>query len=137
MNDGCDTFIMNLRLALPELALSSTRAHQAQPPTNAALTLALLQASHAECEPGTTADLLFVVLNCGARAWGDFSYTDVRHPCKIWWGAEDDKISEKSMRWMEENMQAELKVVQGKGHNLMACMRVMYEVFESLAKEDK
>lgn len=134
LGEGFDTFGTDLGLAIPTL----TRSHldRTKPPTGPALTQALLQASHAECEPGTTADLMSVVLGRDGRPWG-FSYSDVQQPCKIWWGSEDDKISEKNMRWMEKSMGAELKVIQGQGHNLMTCAEVMVEVFESLAREAK
>lgn len=95
---------------------------------------ALLQASHAESLSGTTADLLSVVLGRDAKPWG-FSYTDIRHPCKIWYGADDDRVSEKSMRWMERAMDAELIVVQEEGHNLMSSRIVMFDVLDSLAED--
>ena len=64
INEGFGT---DLRSGVLRSVSSSTRVDQAKPPTSAALTRALLQASHAECEPGTTADLLSVVLNRDAR----------------------------------------------------------------------
>ena len=130
LGEGFDTFGTDLRLAISEPSSSD----RSKPPTGPALTLALMQASHAESEPGTTADLLSIVLGRDARPWG-FSYADMPQPCRIWWGAEDDKVSEKSMRWLERCMGAELKVVQGEGHNLMTCAGVMVEVFESLARD--
>lgn len=95
---------------------------------------ALVQANHAESLSGTTADLLSVVLGRDAKPWG-FSYTDIRHPCKIWYGAEDERVSEKSMRWMERAMDAELIVVQEEGHNLMSSRTVMYDVLDSIAED--
>jgi pimeloyl-ACP methyl ester carboxylesterase len=58
-------------------------------------------------------------------------------PVKIYWGQDDDKISEKSVRWMEKTMTAgvELLVLQGEGHNLMASSGTMLSVFQSLAEE--
>jgi pimeloyl-ACP methyl ester carboxylesterase len=97
-------------------------------------TQALMQASHAESLSGTTADLLSVVLGRDAKPWG-FSYTDIRHPCKIWYGADDERVSEKSMRWMERAMDAELLVVPGEGHNLMSSRMVMFDVLDSIAED--
>lgn len=102
--------------------------------TSPGFTQALMQASHAESLSGTTADLLSVVLGRDAKPWG-FSYTDIRHPCKIWYGAEDERVSEKSMRWMERAMDAELLVVNGEGHNLMSSRVVMFDVLDSLAED--
>lgn len=76
------------------------------------------------------------ILGRNSRPWG-FSYTEIEQPCKIWYGANDDKISEKSMRWCERFMDAELVVVPGEGHNLMTSSRVMVEVLESLAVDSR
>lgn len=100
----------------------------------AAFGTALLQASHAESLTGGTADLM-AILGRDSRPWG-FSYTDVEQPCKIWYGSNDDKISEKSMRWCERCMDAELIILPGEGHNLMTSSRVMLEVLESLAADN-
>ncbi|WWC60975.1 uncharacterized protein I303_103552 [Kwoniella dejecticola CBS 10117] len=106
-------------------------------PTGEGFTIALNQASHAECEPGTTSDLLSIILNRENRPWG-FHYTDYTGGVKVYYGSEDDKISEKSMRWMERSMQdVELVIRQGEGHNLMTSLRTMWDVFESLGKEAK
>lgn len=102
--------------------------------TSPAFAHALMQASHAESLSGTTADLLSVVLGRDAKPWG-FSYTDITAPCKIWYGALDDRVSEKSMRWMERAMDAELVVVAEEGHNLMSSRTVMYDVLDSLAED--
>ncbi|WVQ78594.1 hypothetical protein IAT38_000680 [Cryptococcus sp. DSM 104549] len=161
LGEGFDSFSNDLRIALPPSfkftpshtslptastssltrsatsASTSTTASTDRPkaPTGAAFTLALTQASHAECEPGTTSDLLSIVLNRDAKPWG-FSYTQVKQPVRIWYGKEDDKISEKSMRWMERCMQdVELEVVEREGHGLLSSVKVMWEVFESLGKE--
>ena len=109
-----------------------------KPPTDAALLHALDQASHAECEPGTTDDLLTIILNRPARPWG-FSYADLTHPTMIWWGSEDERISEKSVRWLERTMsgETELKVVRGGDHNLMRSVPVMCEIFQSIADETR
>ena len=133
--EGFDPFTSGLHDTLPITPLSSTTPDQ--PAVGPALTTALLQASHAECEPGTTNDLLAIILNRPHRPWG-FDYTDLNNPVKIWWGSEDERISEKSVRWMERSMVkggAEVKIVLGEGHNLMTCATVMCEVFESMSKE--
>lgn len=63
-------------------------------------------------------------------------YSDLKVPAKVWYGAEDDKVSEKTMRWLERVLdQCELRIVEGQGHNLMTSVGVMWEVFESLARE--
>jgi pimeloyl-ACP methyl ester carboxylesterase len=109
-----------------------------KPPTDAALLHALDQASHAECEPGTTDDLLTIILNRPARPWG-FSYADLTHPATIWWGSEDERISERSVRWMERVMcgETELRVVQGGDHNLMRNVPIMCEIFQNIADETR
>ncbi|WVW82938.1 hypothetical protein I302_104953 [Kwoniella bestiolae CBS 10118] len=104
-------------------------------PTGEGFTTALTQASHAECEPGTTSDLLSIVLNRDNRQWG-FSYTDYTGAVKVFYGSLDDKISEKSMRWMERSMSdVELIVKGNEGHGLMTSLRVMWDVFESLGRD--
>ncbi|WVO14013.1 hypothetical protein L204_101638 [Cryptococcus depauperatus] len=132
-------------------------------PTGAAFTLVLTQASHAECEPGTTSDLLSIVLNKGGhakpaansgaglgtgypikteigagRVTNTIDYSQIQHPAKVWWGKEDDRISEKSMRWMESCMpNVQLKMIEREGHGLLSSITVMWEVFESLGVEAK
>lgn len=96
---------------------------------------ALMQASHAESLSGTTADLLSVILGRDCKPWG-FSFTDVKRACKIFWGTLDDKVSEKSMRWMERSMDAELVTLKDEGHNLMSSRGVMYDVLDSLANDE-
>ncbi|WWD09990.1 hypothetical protein V865_008122 [Kwoniella europaea PYCC6329] len=106
-------------------------------PSGEGFSTALNQASHAECEPGTTSDLLSIVLNKNKDdiPWG-FSYTDYTGSVKVYYGSMDDKISEKSMRWMERSMNdVELMVREGEGHNLMTSQRVMWDVFESLGRD--
>ena len=102
--------------------------------------VAIQQASHAECEPGTTSDLLSIVLGRqhANRPWQyALNYADFSLPVKIYWGQDDDKISEKSVRWMEKTMVAgvELLVLEGEGHNLMTSSGVMLSVFQSLREE--
>lgn len=129
--DSLDGFSDDLTHALP-----SGKYEPSVSPITAspAFAHALVQANHAESLSGTTADLLSVVLGRDAKPWG-FSYTDIRHPCKIWYGAEDERVSEKSMRWMERAMDAELIVVQEEGHNLMSSRTVMYDVLDSIAED--
>lgn len=110
------------------------------PPSGPSFGTALQQASHAECEPGTTADLLSIVLNREQtrRPWQyALNYADYRLPVKVYWGDQDDKISEKSVRWLERTMTAgcELQVLPGEGHNLMTSSGTMLDVFQSLAAE--
>ncbi|ORX33410.1 Alpha/Beta hydrolase protein [Kockovaella imperatae] len=111
-----------------------------KPSLGPALTQALMQASHAECEPGTTTEILTVVLNRGEKPWG-FSYADLRQPVTIHWGELDDKVSEKSVRWMERNMNqgggATVQIIKGEGHNLMTNAVVMCDIFQALRKEVK
>ncbi len=100
------------------------------------LVLSLLQASHAEALSGGTADLL-TILGKDSKPWG-FRYKDVRHLCKIWYGERDDKIPEKSMTWLVEEMtNAELITLPNEGHNLMTSSTVMLAVLESLAQDAK
>lgn len=106
-------------------------------PSGPSFGVALQQASHAECEPGTTSDLLSIVLGRqhANRPWQyALNYADFSLPVKIYWGQDDDKISEKSVRWMEKTMMAgvELLVLEGEGHNLMTSSGVMLGVFQSL-----
>jgi len=128
-------FVADVSVALPTSSLMSLVE---KPPTDAALLHALDQASHAECEPGTTDDLLTIILNRPARPWG-FSYADLCHPATIWWGSEDERISEKSVRWMERVIPggAELKIVPGADHNLMRSVPVMCEILQSIRDEAK
>lgn len=92
--------------------------------------LAVQQASHAECEPGTTADLLSIVLDrngrggCGGgaspagndRPIGDgrkvnasdyrytFRFPDFPLRAKVWYGKDDDRIHERGIRWLERTL---------------------------------
>jgi len=115
----------------------STRPDSPSRPSGPSFSVALQQASHAECEPGTTSDLLSIVLGRqhANRPWQyALNYADFSLPVKIYWGQDDDKISEKSVRWMEKTMVAgvELLVLEGEGHNLMTSSGVMLSVFQSL-----
>lgn len=131
--DGFDTLATDL-IPAPSGWTTSQPVAVHSVSSSPGFTQALMQASHAESLSGTTADLLSVVLGRDAKPWG-FSYTDIRHPCKIWYGAEDERVAEKSMRWMERAMDAELLVVPSEGHNLMSSRSVMYDVLDSLAED--
>jgi pimeloyl-ACP methyl ester carboxylesterase len=127
------------RMTLDDTASSPSTTDK--PVTGPALTHALMQASHAECEPGTTKDLLTIVLNKSAQG-DEGGYIGVTNPVSVWWGDEDEKISEKSIRWLEKGLaqsgaQVEVNVVQGEGHNLMTCSQVMCEVFLGIYKDVK
>ena len=113
-----------------------------KPPIMDHLLDVLTRASHAECEPGTTSDVLQVILGRCApqdptsadpivRAWG-FSLSQIRTRCKIWWGDQDDKVSERGVRWLERALpNAELEVVKDVGHGLLSCADVMMDVLGS------
>lgn len=134
--ESFDTLSSNVAdvLWLP-LSPSKTRVAD-KPPTDAALLQALEQASHAECEPGTTDDIMTIILNRASLPWG-FTYADLHHPATIWWGDQDERISERSVRWMERVMPAgtELKIVPGADHNLMRSVPVMCEIFQTISEE--
>lgn len=95
---------------------------------------ALLRASHKEAQKGISNDLLSI-LQRDNRPWG-FSYADVKHPVRVWYGDKDEKIPETGIRWMERVMLAcEVKVCTGKDHGLMVCADVVVEVLESLQSQ--
>jgi len=95
---------------------------------------ALLRASHKEAQKGISNDLLSI-LERDSRPWG-FSYADVKHPVKLWYGNKDEKIPETGIRWMERVMLAcEVKICAGKDHGLMVCADVVVEVLESLQSQ--
>ena len=95
---------------------------------------ALLRASHKEAQKGISNDLLSI-LERDNRPWG-FSYADVKHPVKVWYGDKDEKIPESGIRWMERVMLAcEVKVCTGKDHGLMVYADVVVEVLESLQSQ--
>lgn len=95
-----------------------------------------MQASHAECEPGTSSDLMSIVLNRSRRPWG-FSYADVPQAMTVWWGTEDERISSKSIRWLESTTGCEVRELHGEGHNLMTSGTVLCDVFGAIRKERK
>jgi hypothetical protein len=112
----------------PPKPLSTTLA----PTSNVAT--ALLRASHKEAQKGISNDLLSI-LERDSRPWG-FSYADVKHPVKVWYGDRDEKIPETGIQWMERVMVAcEIKVCTGKDHGLMVCADVVVEVLESLQSQ--
>ena len=111
-------------------------ARSEKPPVDGALIRALEQASHAECEPGTTDDLLCIILNRAQRPWG-FSYTDLTQKSTVWWGTEDERIAEKTVRWMERSMDAELRIVSGADHNLMQQASVICEILQDVSDRSR
>ncbi|KDN35853.1 alpha/beta-hydrolase [Tilletiaria anomala UBC 951] len=94
---------------------------------------ALLQASLAESTKGGTADLM-CILGRTSKPWG-FSYTDVKHPIKIWHGDRDEKISLAGAEWMVKEMPkyVQLNLVKDAGHGLMTNVGVVIDVLESIA----
>ncbi|RXK34679.1 hypothetical protein M231_08066 [Tremella mesenterica] len=113
----------------------SEEGEKKKPRLTGAMLVALEQASHAESEPGTTSDLLGVVL--ARQAWG-FSYSDLPSeiPVRIYWGKEDDRVGEKGIRWLERNLNAEVVVLSGEGHGLVSRGGVMFDVLKGLARDD-
>ncbi|KAK4333453.1 hypothetical protein RTBOTA2_002164 [Rhodotorula toruloides] len=112
----------------------------------AALIDGLLRASHAESLRGSTADLLVLLERTSPSSTSTalpgkgqlgFSYADVPHAIKVWYGEKDERISEASVRWLQREVagRCEVRVVQGAGHGLMANSKVMLEVLESIAAE--
>ncbi|SPO34735.1 uncharacterized protein PSFLO_00206 [Pseudozyma flocculosa] len=96
---------------------------------DAGLGVALLRASHSESQRGSASDLSLVL---GKKPWG-FDFTDVRHPCRIWHGSRDERVSLASAKWMERSLDdCRLHVVEGAGHNLMTNTAVIFEVLESI-----
>ncbi|KAG8989057.1 hypothetical protein FRB90_002426 [Tulasnella sp. 427] len=95
---------------------------------------ALLRASHAESLKGGTADLM-AILERDSKPWG-FSYADVKHAVKVWYGDRDEKIAISSVRWMERVMKdCTVTIVKGGNHSLMTNADVVVEVLESIARE--
>jgi len=94
-----------------------------------------MRASHAEALKGGTADQLSI-LDCGDSPWWGFSYTDVKHPVKVWYGARDDRIGIGSIRCMERAMKDRtIKIIKGEGHRLFVNADVVIDVLESIANE--
>ena len=95
---------------------------------------ALVRASHHEAQRGQTGDLL-AILERDSRPWG-FSYADVRHQVKVWYGDKDEKIGEGAIRWMERIMKdCAVIICKGQDHGLMANAAVVVEVLESIERE--
>ena len=127
---------------LPHASSSTSKTSTPKPPMTSSLLETLSQASHAECEPGTTLDILQIILgrshvNASAdpvtRAWG-FSLCDVKAPVKMWWGAKDEKVTERGVRWLERAVGGEVVVLGGMGHNLMSRGEVMVDVLSSFER---
>jgi pimeloyl-ACP methyl ester carboxylesterase len=70
-----------------------------------------------------------------------FTYFDVSLPVMIRHGSKDDRVPLERVAWMTKAMNmarpnnAELKVIQGAQHGLMARADVMSDVFEEIARE--
>lgn len=70
-----------------------------------------------------------------------FTYFDVTLPMVIRHGAKDERVPLERVIWMTKAMNmarennAELKIIQGAHHGLMARADVMSDVFEELARE--
>ena len=70
-----------------------------------------------------------------------FTYFDVTLPVMIRHGSKDDRVPLERVAWMTKAMNmarpdnAELKVIQGAQHGLMARADVMSDVFEEVARE--
>jgi hypothetical protein len=99
----------------------------------------LLRASHAESLRGGTSDLLVLLdrtspsstspFSLSTRNKLGFSYADIPHGVKVWFGDKDDRISLSSVRWLEteinggaavrEGKRCEVRIVEGAGHGLM------------------
>jgi hypothetical protein len=105
-------------------------------PEGSGLVKALLQASHAECEPGTMSDLMAVVLNRSQKSWG-FSYGDITQKITVWWGTEDEKISDKTIEWMKAKVECDVRLLKGEGHNLMTSTVVLCDVLSEIREESK
>ena len=114
---------------------TAASAKRSQKPGGITLASALMSASHAEALKGGTADLLSILERGDSRPWG-FSYTDIKHPVKIWYGDRDDRIGIGSIRWMERAMRdCTIKIIKGQGHGLLTNADVVVDVLESIAKE--
>ncbi|KAF9513448.1 hypothetical protein BS47DRAFT_968739 [Hydnum rufescens UP504] len=114
---------------------TAANAKRSQKPGGITLASALMRASHAEALKGGTADLLSILDRGDSRPWG-FSYTDVKHPVKVWYGDRDDRIGIGSIRWMERAMKdCTIKIIKGEGHGLLTNADVVVDVLESIAHE--
>jgi hypothetical protein len=96
--------------------------------------LALEQASHAECEPGTTADVIRVIVNRPYRSFA-FLYENIPFKTHVWYGTDDKMVSEKSVRWMKEKCGSELTIKKGVAHGMLSESGVVGELFSALGEE--
>ena len=115
----------------PNLPAAETEARY---PSTAEFALALEQASHAECEPGTTADVLRVIVNRPYRSFG-FLYENIPFKTHVWWGTEDRMISEKSIKWMKDKCGSEVTIKNGVAHGMLSDGGVVGELFSALGEE--
>ncbi|PVG03300.1 hypothetical protein CPB86DRAFT_749534 [Serendipita vermifera] len=125
LSGNSSTFSFASHTPNPPRAIATTSA-----PTSSVAT-ALLRASHKEAQKGLANDLLSI-LERDAKPWG-FSYADVRHKVKVWYGDKDEKIGEAGIRWMERIMKdCQVTICKGKDHSLMTNASVVVEALESL-----
>lgn len=103
-------------------------------PSDPIFSMALSQASHAECEPWTTFDILRIVLNKPYRPWG-FRYEDVIPRSHVWVGEDDKLISKESVLWMEEVCGATVDRRVGEGHNLLSSPKVLCDLFKCVGED--
>lgn len=132
LSESPDTSLPSIP-ASTSFELATTLPASAFPDTSAFST-ALSQASHAECEPGTTSDILRILLNKPYRPWG-FRYEDVIPRTHVWVGTEDKLINVKSVEWMKEACGSTVERIVGEGHNLMSNPTVLVDLFKMLGKE--
>jgi surfactin synthase thioesterase subunit len=94
-----------------------------------------MHALHTEALKGRMANQ-HSILDCrDSQPWG-FSYTDVMHPVKVWYGDQDDRISIGSIRWMEWMMKdGTIKIIKGEGHGLLMNVDVVVDILESNANK--
>lgn len=115
----------------PNLPTAETEARY---PSTPEFALALEQASHAECEPGTTADVLRVIVNRPYRSFG-FLYENIPFKTHVWWGTEDRMISEKSIKWMKDKCGSEVTIKKGVAHGMLSDGGLVGELFSALGEE--
>lgn len=94
----------------------------------------ILRASHAESFRGGKLDLLMILERRG-KAW-DFDYADLKVPCKIWMGENDERISVSSVRALSNAIpQCSLKLLRRTDHNLLTNVDCMMDVLSSISEE--
>ncbi|CDZ98558.1 hypothetical protein [Phaffia rhodozyma] len=119
---------------IASLSRSSSPSNEEQQPSSGDTSLgtALLRACHAE-NGGRTEDLLAIMRK--PALWG-FSYMDVQSQVNVWYGDRDDRISEKSILWMERSLpNCQLFLRPGESHDLLSSTHIVLEVLERLAED--